>query len=268
MTQEEVEEGELLRRELHLHVAPGDPPGRGVERQVARGEDGRALRRPPPEERPDAGEELVERERLREVVVRAGVQARDAVLHAVARREHQDRRPSVRRPQAAADLDPVDVGEHQVEQDHVVVVLDPEPRPVLAVRRDVNGEPLLLEPAPEQRGHLRAVLDHQRTHRPSMLPSDEERMRELRSGPAVAGTSGSRSRGAPRAAAPSTRVERAAVAVPGEPGSPHQHEIAGARRPAGDDVRRVARAAIAKRPDRRPGVRRRAAGTTCRPCAG
>ena len=47
----------------------------------------------PAEQRSHAGEQLVARERLHEVVVGAGVEARDAVVDRVARGQHQDRKP-------------------------------------------------------------------------------------------------------------------------------------------------------------------------------
>ena len=47
--------------------------------------------------RAQPGVQLFERERLDEVVVRAGVEARDPVADGVARGQHQDGRPVVRR---------------------------------------------------------------------------------------------------------------------------------------------------------------------------
>ncbi len=55
-------------------------------------------------------------ERLRQVVVGADLEPDDLVDVLVARGEHQDRHVRVL-AQPLADLDPVDVGEHQVEHD-------------------------------------------------------------------------------------------------------------------------------------------------------
>ena len=63
-----------------------------------------------------AGDELARVERLRQVVVGADLEADDLVDVLVARGEHQDRHLGAA-AQTAADLDPVDVGQHQVEDD-------------------------------------------------------------------------------------------------------------------------------------------------------
>ena len=67
---------------------------------------------------PQTGEELVHSERLRDVVVGAGVERDHLVRLAAARREDDDRRlaPST---QALDHLDPVHVGEAEVEDDGV-----------------------------------------------------------------------------------------------------------------------------------------------------
>ena len=66
-----------------------------------------------------AGDQLVERERLDQVVVGAGVEAGDAVGDGVARREHQHRHAGARRAQPLAHLDAVDARHHQVQDDHL-----------------------------------------------------------------------------------------------------------------------------------------------------
>lgn len=49
----------------------------------------------------------------------------DAVLHPVARRKHQDRRPPSPRAEFPADREAVAAGKHYVEHDRVVVVVHP-----------------------------------------------------------------------------------------------------------------------------------------------
>ena len=82
-------------------------------------EPGRDLPAPvlaPAEQRPDAGQQLVDPERLRLVVVGAQVERLDLVALVLSDRQHDDgrRRP---RPEPPADLEPVDAGKVQVE-DH------------------------------------------------------------------------------------------------------------------------------------------------------
>ena len=58
----------------------------------------------PAQERAQAGQELLERERLDQVVVRAGVEPGDAVVDLVPRGQHQHRRPVPHPPQRAGRL--------------------------------------------------------------------------------------------------------------------------------------------------------------------
>jgi len=69
-----------------------------------------------PDQRPETGDELVERERLREVVVGADLEADDLVDVLVARSQHEDR--NVRAlADSPAQLDAVSVREIEVEDD-------------------------------------------------------------------------------------------------------------------------------------------------------
>src|SRR5262249_35398971 len=98
-------------------AAARDHVALGVEREVAYGEQDRPRQLGPAKERVKPGEELGERERLREVVVGSRVEAEHAVLDCVTRRQEQDRDVQTARPQAAADRDPVAIREQPVEHD-------------------------------------------------------------------------------------------------------------------------------------------------------
>jgi hypothetical protein len=65
----------------------------------------------------DAGEQLLDGEGLRHVVVRAAAKAFEHVVFRALRREHEDRLARDLRPHALADLEAVDAREHQVEED-------------------------------------------------------------------------------------------------------------------------------------------------------
>ena len=100
-------------------VAARDLVGVGVQRQVADAQRRHAARRAAPQQRPQAGEQLLALERLDEVVVGADVQALDARLERVARGEHQDRRVVAVVAQALGDVDAVEPGQPEVEHDDV-----------------------------------------------------------------------------------------------------------------------------------------------------
>ena len=93
-----------------------------VERQVAEAQDvAGQVAAGAPEDRLDARDHLGEAQRLRHVVVAAGAQRLDVVLDRVLRGEEEDRRLEAALAQPPPDLDPVDVGEHPVENDELGV---------------------------------------------------------------------------------------------------------------------------------------------------
>ena len=80
-----------------------------------------------PQERAQAREQLVERERLRQVVVGACVEAGDAVGHFATRGEHEDRDRVLGGAELPADVEPVGRRHHHVEHGGIrLVTLDRE----------------------------------------------------------------------------------------------------------------------------------------------
>ena len=71
------------------------------------------------QQRADAGGQLVDLERLDEVVVGAGVEARDALVEGVAGGQQQDRDAEALAAQPSGDREPVHARHRDVEHDHV-----------------------------------------------------------------------------------------------------------------------------------------------------
>ena len=95
----------------------------------------------------EARQQLVERERLHQVVVGAGVEARHPVGDLGARREHEDGDPHPRGPETPAHGEPVDVRHHHVEESRST--------PVAARRRRARPRrrPRPRPRSPRARGH-------------------------------------------------------------------------------------------------------------------
>src|SRR3954447_7109832 len=113
-----LEQLELALGELDVALAAADLVRVRVEREIARGQRGGAARRAAAQQGAHPGEELLALERLDQVVVRAGVQPLDARLQCVAGGEHEDRDVTVG-AQALGDLEAVQAGQAEVEQDDV-----------------------------------------------------------------------------------------------------------------------------------------------------
>ena len=141
-------------------ATPAAPPGRRARPRLGRPV---AVRAPAAQQRPHARGEVGERERLGDVVVGAGVEPEHLVELRAARGEHEHRRPRLALVQPAADLDPVDAGQAEVEHDDLERRRRPPPaaRPRRCPRLDVV--PLALERPHERIGDRGVVLHHEQS---------------------------------------------------------------------------------------------------------
>jgi hypothetical protein len=157
----ELDEGQLHLVPAHLHRAP-----RHVDAQLAHLDDlvvqplARPRRRRAPQQRAHATAELADRERLRDVVVRAQLEPEHLVELVVAGGEHDDRHRALG-AEPLADLEPVELRQHQVEHDEVDVLLREPRQRLLAVARVHDAEALALEREGEQLLHRVLVVDEQ-----------------------------------------------------------------------------------------------------------
>ena len=140
-------------------------PG-GVEREVRVAQQLGVRAAGASQQRAHAREQLFERERLDEVVVRARVETRDAVPDAVAGGQHEHGRRVSRSTEVAADLDTVDPRHEDVEHDGVrVAVVGAEALDRLGpVGSQLHLVALELERAPQRLAHCAFVVHHQDLH--------------------------------------------------------------------------------------------------------
>ena len=118
----------------------------------------------PTPQRPQPSRQFLERERLDEVVVRAGIQSRYPVAHRVACGQHQDLHIRPHRPDAARDLQAADIGKADIQDDALdagSVLGDLQPRPPVRGQYDV---PVILQEPLEQPGEPRIILDDEQMH--------------------------------------------------------------------------------------------------------
>ncbi len=115
---------------------------------------------PSPQQRPDPGEQLAPLEWLDEVVVGAAVEAVDPILCLRAGGQHQDRDVAVG-SQAAADLDPVEPGKTEIEDDQVGDESGGGVERVDPVGGGADFVALVAERAAQDVGDLDVVLDEE-----------------------------------------------------------------------------------------------------------
>jgi hypothetical protein len=118
--EQEAQQVELGGRQRHVLARPGDEVGVVVEDQVGAAQDRSGAGGPgAAQDGLDAGHELLEAERLDQVVVTAGAEPPHLVVGAVPGCEEDDGRAAVLLAPAAAHLEAVEVGQHDVEDDQV-----------------------------------------------------------------------------------------------------------------------------------------------------
>ena len=79
-------------------------------------------------------------------------------------REHQDGHPALTLAKAAADLEPIEIGEPHIEDHDVVRVLRGEPQRILAGLRQVHRVPLLAKATLDQPTHADRVFHNEDPH--------------------------------------------------------------------------------------------------------
>ncbi len=105
-------------------------------------------------------------EGLRDVVVRAELEPDDRIDVVGPCGQHQDRGLAAA-PNLAADLEAVDLGEHEVQHDEVGIVPGMQGKRLLAIGRGDHAEALLLEVQPDEVDDVPLVVDHEdRFHGP------------------------------------------------------------------------------------------------------
>src|SRR5207302_375405 len=106
---------ELARRQLYLGARTFDAAGDGIDEEIARALRDREPRIAAPMQRSQPSQQLIELERLREVVIRARVEPVDAVAQLAPRGEEKDRNPVSIGAQLRYHARPIEHREHPVE---------------------------------------------------------------------------------------------------------------------------------------------------------
>ena len=162
---------ELGRGEADPSVAALDAPPLEVYHEVAMAQDaptGRigevAVR--PSEQGLDPAEQLAKAVRLRQVIVRAELEADHLVDLVVPRREHEDRHLAAGRADPTQDLEAIDARKADIEHDQIRRLARGDLQPLFAGARDPDVVALLLERVLDAARDRIFVLDDQdgRTH--------------------------------------------------------------------------------------------------------
>ena len=165
MQHEVVQEPELAVGEVAHDVAEARLTPCEVEDEAPAAERGPAVvgvRAPQLDA--DAREQLVERNRLRHVVRRSELEPAELRRQVSARREDEDRQLRPAAVQRVEHVQPVEAGQHQVEEHEIPLLLDRANEAVTSVARSLDSVSLRFETAREKRENPSLVLDYQDLH--------------------------------------------------------------------------------------------------------
>src|SRR5581483_7932811 len=166
MDREVVEQPKLTVGQRSVDVGEPRLPPREVEHERTGSDEVPVVgKRPATELSAHAREQLVERERLRDVIARSEIEAPQLRLQVTACRQDHDRHLRPLRVQLAEHGEPVDRRQQQVEHDEVPRIAERQAQAFATVLRRSDGVALGLEAPGEERQDSRFVLDHEDTHR-------------------------------------------------------------------------------------------------------
>jgi hypothetical protein len=171
---EKFENSEFFGGEVNEALAATDGERERIEGEVADTKDRVAGSTLAAKEGTDAGEELGEGKRFDEIVVRAAIESGDAISYAVAGSEHKDRGVAASSAELTTEGKPIHLGEHDIEDDGVIVVIDSEGETRFSVVGDITGISPFGETLSNKCGELRLIFDDEYTHRPYPCSLDND----------------------------------------------------------------------------------------------
>ena len=117
-----------------------------------------------PGDRVKAADQLRRLERLGQIIIRAAVQPRQPVFQCGPGSEHQDGDGDLFFPEGTQHGKTVHAGQHDVENDRVILGAHRPVQAVVSVVNRINGDPLFFQQLTDRRGKLPVVLHQQYAH--------------------------------------------------------------------------------------------------------
>src|SRR3989475_4793889 len=166
MPHEVLEHGVFLRRELDALAVARHLAAAGVEQESIHLQRRRRDRLGPPSQRLHPRQQLLERERLGDVVVRPHAQRLDLEVDRVLCRQHEHRQPPPAVAQGTQHVDAGDLRQAQIEDHDVVVRASPAgaTQPLVAVPDELDVVPRLVQTAAHVITDRFVILNHQDFH--------------------------------------------------------------------------------------------------------
>jgi len=158
------QEGILAAAEIDGFAGAANDAVSGVDLEIGDAEDGGLGFILAADHGADAGQQFGEHKGLDEIIVGAEFQAGDPVLRGVLGGEKQDHGGTVAFAKLAKNGQSVDLGEHDVEDDDVVLAIAGVPKRGLAVGGFIHGEAGLAKALNERLAKRLEIFDDEKAH--------------------------------------------------------------------------------------------------------
>ena len=165
---EQLEDAVFLAGQVQRLGLDLDRAGVEIDRQLAGLDDRFRMALGAAHDRLDARQQFAPVERLGQVVVGAEAETLDLVVELGEARQDQDRRIDARGAQAAQHLVAVDVRQHQIEDDDVVIVKLTDLETVLAEVGRIDDVSFGLQDQFDALGGVGIVFNQQHSHGPKL----------------------------------------------------------------------------------------------------
>ena len=163
-THQEREQREFLRREIQRLLRARGPAADEIQFEVGQAHDFERSRRAAPQQGAHAREQLGERERLHQIIIRAEFEAAHAIMHGITRGEKQRGGLFTLAAQPTEDGPAILARHHHVEDDQVVGAGLRLVQAIRPVARRIHDESIFGQPFSQELPRLRVVFNDQDAH--------------------------------------------------------------------------------------------------------
>jgi hypothetical protein len=164
MARKELEQRKLTRTQLDLPSGSAHVVSGRIDHEITDCELSGPICGPPANQCPQPRQQLTKRERLDEVVIRAGIESAHPIVELMTSGQHQDRRPHPILAERSAYGEPVESREHHIEHDRVIFIDVGVGQRQITARHNINRVALAPKPSRNSSRQLWLVFSYQYPH--------------------------------------------------------------------------------------------------------
>lgn len=159
-----LEQREFLGSELYGFAGAPHPVRLQIDFEIGNAQGFREWSSAPSSQRPHSRQQLTERERLGQIIVRTHLESRHPVVDGVARGEHENWRSDFARSELATEIESIPSGQHHIENEHVEAAERGFHLPLRVARHRHHLNTVLRETGLDDGGQARVVFHQKNSH--------------------------------------------------------------------------------------------------------